>query len=40
MRWESETQHQKYQNTSTQSQAIKNAKTHKPRAKLQEIFKK
>jgi hypothetical protein len=28
----------KYQNASTQSRAIKNTKTHKPRAKLQEMI--
>ena len=28
----------KYLNVSTQSRAIKNTKTHKPRAKLQEIY--
>ena len=30
----------KYQNASTQSRAIKNTKTHKPRAKLQEMILK
>jgi hypothetical protein len=30
----------KYQNASTQSRVIKNAKNHKRRAKLQELFKK
>ena len=28
----------KYQNASTQSKVIKNTKTHKPRAKLQEMI--